>query len=104
MKLEELLKSLNEVKTHPSFNGSSRQEIRELVYDSRRVQPGDLFVAVRGYRVDGHRYLTEAVNRGAIAAVVEDAESSRSASVPLILVPDSRRALALLANRFYDYP
>jgi UDP-N-acetylmuramoyl-L-alanyl-D-glutamate--2,6-diaminopimelate ligase len=104
MRLEEILKSLNEAKIHPSSNGTSHQEIRGLVYDSRQVQPGDLFVAIRGIRVDGHRYLAEAVGRGAIAAVVEDAESARSVSIPLILVPDSRQALALLANRFYDYP
>jgi UDP-N-acetylmuramoyl-L-alanyl-D-glutamate--2,6-diaminopimelate ligase len=104
MKLEGILKSLNEAKIHPSFNGTSRQEIRGLVYDSRQVQPGDLFVAVRGHRVDGHRYLAEAVSRGAVAAVIEDVESAGSVSIPLILVPDSRQALALLANRFYGDP
>jgi UDP-N-acetylmuramoyl-L-alanyl-D-glutamate--2,6-diaminopimelate ligase len=104
MTLEEILKSLGEAKIHPSFNGTSRQEVRGLVYDSRQVQPGDLFVAIRGYRVDGHRYLAEAVSRGAIAAVIEDAESAGSVLIPLILVPDSRQALALLANRFYGDP
>jgi UDP-N-acetylmuramoyl-L-alanyl-D-glutamate--2,6-diaminopimelate ligase len=103
MKLEEILKSLDEAEIHSSFNGSSSREIRSLVYDSRQVQPGDLFVAVRGYRVDGHRYLAEAVSRGAIAAVVEDAESTAS-GIPLILVSDSRRALGLMANRFYGNP
>ncbi|HXC62163.1 MAG TPA: UDP-N-acetylmuramoyl-L-alanyl-D-glutamate--2,6-diaminopimelate ligase, partial [Nitrospiria bacterium] len=104
MMLEEILKGLDDAKIHPSFQGPSHQEIRGLVYDSRQVQPGDLFVAVRGYRADGHRYLAEAVSRGATAAVIEDAESARSVSIPLVLVPDSRQALALLANRFYGYP
>jgi len=104
MKLEEVLKGLTDVKIHPSFDGSQHQEIRCLVYDSRQVQPGDLFVAIRGYRADGHRYLAEAVSRGATAAVIEDLESARSVSIPLVLVPDSRQAMALLANWFYGYP
>src|ERR1043165_2125740 len=103
MKLEEILRTLDDATIPSTFNGFSSSEIRGLVYDSRQVQPGDLFVAVRGHRADGHRYLSEAVRRGAIAAVVEEADSPASGSIPLILVSDSRRALALLANRFYGH-
>ena len=104
MTLEEIMKVLPNATIHPSLQGPSNQVIRDVAYDSRQVRPGDLFVAVRGYRVDGHRYLAEAVSRGAAAAVVEDPETALAVSIPLILVPDSRRALALLANRFYGDP
>jgi UDP-N-acetylmuramoyl-L-alanyl-D-glutamate--2,6-diaminopimelate ligase len=64
-------------------------------YDSRKVGPGDLFVAIRGLASDGHGHVTDARERGASAAVVETAVLSEG--LPQIRVADSRRALALLA-------
>jgi UDP-N-acetylmuramoyl-L-alanyl-D-glutamate--2,6-diaminopimelate ligase len=84
-------------------------EINRVQYDSRRVAHGDVFVAIRGTAADGHAFVQDAVNRGAIAVVVEDDAALPDsfylhAGVAKIVVPDSRQALAQMAARYYDYP
>jgi UDP-N-acetylmuramoyl-L-alanyl-D-glutamate--2,6-diaminopimelate ligase len=79
--------------------------VHGITDDSRTVQSGDLFVAVRGERADGHLHLAEAALRGAIAAVVEDqAAAAESGGLPLIVVHSSRRALGELASTWYGHP
>lgn len=77
-------------------------EISGVSYHSQKVKPGHLFVCVRGYKTDGHKYLQDAVQRGAIAAVVE--EIQQQISIPQIVVKNSRKALAQLGDQFYDHP
>ncbi|MCD6291733.1 MAG: UDP-N-acetylmuramoyl-L-alanyl-D-glutamate--2,6-diaminopimelate ligase [Anaerolineae bacterium] len=76
--------------------------ITGIRYDSRRVQSGDLFVAVRGFHVDGHAFIPDAIQRGAAAIVAEEPPPDNS--VPWVQVPDSRAALAQLAAAFYGHP
>jgi UDP-N-acetylmuramoyl-L-alanyl-D-glutamate--2,6-diaminopimelate ligase len=79
--------------------------IRGIRYDSRRVAPGDLFVALRGATTDGHDYIDRAVALGAAALLVEAMpEDAESLGVPVVRVPDSRRALAPIAARFFGEP
>ena len=74
--------------------------VAAVAHDSRRVAPGALFVALRGERVDGHAFLAEAASRGAAAAVVDRAGPAAAAAggLPLLVVDDTRRALADLAR------
>lgn len=83
--------------------GDARVDIESITDDSRAVAPGSLFVAVSGTADDGHRYLADAIARGARAVVVERAELAPD-GVPAIVVPSARQALAVLAARFYDNP
>ena len=53
------------------IDGTERAEIRDVTYDSRKVRPGTLFVALRGAQSDGHRYLEAAIDSGASALLVE---------------------------------
>jgi len=76
-------------------------EVTALHYRSQEVQPGGVFVAMRGRTADGHAFIDEARRRGAVAVVAE--ESVPGAGV-LAIVPDSRRALAELAAAFYGRP
>jgi len=69
--------------------------------DSRRVQPGNLFVAVRGWDSDGHDFLDAARERGAIAAIVEDATRT---TLPSLVVREGRRAAAIAAATSYANP
>jgi UDP-N-acetylmuramoyl-L-alanyl-D-glutamate--2,6-diaminopimelate ligase len=85
----------------PRVVGSLPAEIAALAVDSRAVTPGTAFVAVRGERVDGHRYVAEAVARGAVLLVVEHA---LELDVPQIVVADTRAAISRLADAFYDHP
>jgi UDP-N-acetylmuramoyl-L-alanyl-D-glutamate--2,6-diaminopimelate ligase len=84
--------------------------ISAICSDSRRVAPEALFVAVPGFRVDGHEYISEAVAGGAAAVVVQaDRRAKWQAAVeggrlPAVVVPDSRRALAILAAAYHGHP
>lgn len=82
--------------------GDPNLMIRKIAYDSRLVGPGDLFVAIEGFQTDGHHFLDEAIARGAVAVVVQ--RDCPVQEVIRIKVPDSRRALAILANEFYNHP
>jgi UDP-N-acetylmuramoyl-L-alanyl-D-glutamate--2,6-diaminopimelate ligase len=99
MKLGELLEGLE----HQERVGDLDTAVEGMVYDSRKVRPGDLFVALKGHHQDGHRYLRDAARRGAAALVAEDSEALAQ-GVPAVLVSDSRNALSLLAGKFYGFP
>ncbi|MBT0663805.1 UDP-N-acetylmuramoyl-L-alanyl-D-glutamate--2,6-diaminopimelate ligase [Geobacter pelophilus] len=99
MKLSDLIKAVS-----PSLaKGVSDQEIQGLYYDSRIVQPGGLFFALKGTVADGHRFIGLAIERGAAAVVVED-RSSVPTGFPFIQVENSRLAMALMASAFYRFP
>jgi UDP-N-acetylmuramoyl-L-alanyl-D-glutamate--2,6-diaminopimelate ligase len=74
-----------------------------VVYDSREVAEGDAFFCVPGFAHDGHRFAADAASRGAAALVVERL-IDEVADTPQFLVDDTRVALAIAANRFYDEP
>lgn len=76
-------------------------EITDIIYDSRKVTAGTLFVCLRGHTVDGHRYAAMAAEKGAAAIV---AEEPVAASVPVILVENTRQALAQMSAAFFEYP
>lgn len=79
--------------------------IRDLTLDSRAVQPGSCFFALSGTRENGLRHARDAVARGAVAIVAEDAtDRPNDVGVPLLEVPGVAGALGDLANRFYDHP
>jgi UDP-N-acetylmuramyl-tripeptide synthetase len=72
--------------------------------DSRDVLPGALFIAVRGFSADGHRFIKSAVERGAAAVLCEEIPSLLpDASLPYLRVEDARQALALAARQFYGF-
>ena len=95
MKLAALLKTLPEVQTTGQLPGS----IQALEYDSRRVAPDSLFIALRGAKVDGHKFAAQAAQRGAVAVVAEESLALPE-SCALLRVPDSRAAMADLAAAF----
>jgi UDP-N-acetylmuramoyl-L-alanyl-D-glutamate--2,6-diaminopimelate ligase len=79
--------------------------ITGIQYDSRKVSEGDLFVALRGGYADGHAYLSEARERGATAALVEDDQPALAAGFPSIaLTENTRTILSPVSARFFGYP
>src|SRR5260370_35597572 len=76
-------------------------EVTGLCYDSRRLKPGDCFVAIPGTHTDGHRFVETALRDGAVAAVVQ---RQAGTAWPQVVVPDTRRALALMASTLYGPP
>ena len=85
------------------LEGNGEVDITGVAYDSRRVQPGDLFVAVAGLHVDGHVYVGDAVAAGAAAVAVER-DVKVPAGVPVLRMPSTRVGLAELSAEFYGRP
>ncbi|MDO5015608.1 MAG: Mur ligase family protein [Eubacteriales bacterium] len=80
----------------------SQMTVKSIQHDSRRIEAGDIFVAVAGFEADGHHYLPQAQERGALLAVVE--EPRPDLDLPQVLVANSRLAQAELGASFYDHP
>lgn len=99
MRLEELLSVLP---IYQLKNINESIEINEIKMDNRTVEQGDLFICIKGFTVDGHDFALGALERGALAIVCERELNIKNA--PLVIVPDTTRALALMANKFYRYP
>lgn len=98
-KINELIKDTNLVLE----SGSAETEITSLVYDSRKVEKGSLYVAIVGANADGHNYIQQAVEAGAAGVVVEkDVEVPDTVAV--IKSADTREALALLSAAWFDHP
>jgi UDP-N-acetylmuramoyl-L-alanyl-D-glutamate--2,6-diaminopimelate ligase len=106
-------------------SGPADLEISSIAYDSRAVRPGSLFMAIRGFHADGHAFIPQAIERGAVAVLIDDqyaqqgigdwelgtGRSNDSLSLALsppspttVAVPNSRTALAPIAAAFYGYP
>ena len=80
-------------------------DIRGIAYDSRRVKPGDLFVAIRGEKTDGNNFAADAIARGAVVVLSEQAPPAAiPAGFPWVRVPDARKALAISAANYYGRP
>lgn len=99
--LSELVSAIPDVEL---ANASNVHDIwvTDVVYDSRKVEPGSVFVAIPGQRYDGHDFVAQAVSRGAVAVVVERPVQVSTAAV--LRVSHSRIALAVLSDRFYGSP
>ncbi|MCS6839799.1 MAG: UDP-N-acetylmuramoyl-L-alanyl-D-glutamate--2,6-diaminopimelate ligase [Roseiflexus sp.] len=100
MRLHDLLRTISD----PAHLPDSNPQITAVVYDSRAVTPGALFVAYRGFHTDGHLYIPQAIERGAAAVVYEDPAWDDRIPVPALRTSNARVALAPLAAAFYDYP
>ncbi len=83
-------------------SGDQQVMITGLTDDSRKVEPGSLFVAVKGERVDGHEFLDHVLTAGAAAVVVD--RGTTVGSIPTVRVQDSRAALGIIGSRFYHDP
>nr|WP_294795844.1 UDP-N-acetylmuramoyl-L-alanyl-D-glutamate--2,6-diaminopimelate ligase [uncultured Mucilaginibacter sp.] len=84
------------------LQGSADVEISAVVFDSRKVVPGCLFVAVRGTVVDGHDYIEQAIKKGAAAIICEDLPAHTATEVDFLMVADSAKVLGTVAANFYD--
>jgi len=99
MKLAEIVKRVKPL----AVVGSLEQEITGIAYDSRRVMPGHLFVAMRGERTDGHRFVESAIDRGA-AAIVLERDAGYNPRATRIKVSDARRSMAQVSAHFFNHP
>lgn len=100
--LSELIKDLE---YQPEGGSTENPEISSVVYDSRKLQEGCLFVCLEGMNFDGHDFAGEAAEKGAAAIVIQhDVKLPEEAGTAVLRVEDTRRALALISAAWFDYP
>jgi UDP-N-acetylmuramoyl-L-alanyl-D-glutamate--2,6-diaminopimelate ligase len=84
--------------------GNTNVDILDVQIDSRKVQNGSLFIAVKGVAVDGHQFIAKAISQGAIAIVSEEMPSERMEGITYVQTSNSAEAAGLIAHNFYDQP
>ena len=100
MKLAELIKHISYLK----ISGTTEKEVSGIEFDSRKIVTDSAFVAQRGVHVDGHQFISVAVEKGASVVFCEEIPSEKYETVTFIQVQDSNRILGELASAFYDFP
>ena len=100
MQIKKLVEKIN----YKLLAGSLDTEITSLVYDSRKIKPGAIFVCIAGTVRDGHDFIPEMMGKGAVAFVVERDDVELVEGFTYILVENTRIALAELAAAYFDYP
>ncbi|WMN06249.1 UDP-N-acetylmuramoyl-L-alanyl-D-glutamate--2,6-diaminopimelate ligase [Marivirga arenosa] len=87
-----------------SISGATDISVDAIQFDSRIVGSGDVFVAVKGTQVDGHDYISKAVEQGAVAVICEDIPHNIHPEVTYVQTEDSAKALGIMADNYYDHP
>ena len=100
MKLNELLSKVKSA----DIIGDASVDITGVNIDSRRIQPGHLFVAVRGTQVDGHSFIPKAIAQGAVAVLCEDVPAEPNEGITYIKVPSTEASVGPVATMFYGDP
>ena len=103
MKLKNILIGIENLKA----KGDLEQDIIGIESNSKKVQPGYIFVAIKGFSFDGHQYIEEAVKNGAIAVVVEKINKeliSKLSNITIIVAKNTREFLAIASSNFYENP
>lgn len=88
------------------LQGQPDTEVKDIIYDSRKITEGTMFVCMVGAVTDGHKYIPDAVSKGASVIVVERCEEAEQIpeEITVIKVPSARRALALMSAAYFGYP
>jgi UDP-N-acetylmuramoyl-L-alanyl-D-glutamate--2,6-diaminopimelate ligase len=98
-RLSELMQGIK----HRFLQGDPGAVVTGMEYDSRRIQPGYLFLCIPGFKTDGHNYISQALDRGAVAVMVEKPVAVPG-NCPVVLVKSSRDAMPYLAARLFNFP
>ena len=85
-------------------SGDMNREVTGICFDSRLAQPGNLFVAVQGTQVDGHRYINRAISAGCTTIVAERTPDGFSNGITWVKTDNSAKALGTIAANFYQQP
>ena len=102
-----IMKQLSEILSSPdvvSFTAAGEVEITGLTYDSRKVEAGNCFFAVRGTQSDGHNFIPKAIEAGAAVIVCEQLPEQLNPAVSYVVVRDTNAAMADIAAAYYDNP
>ena len=100
MELKNLLTNID----YELLCGSVTSTINKVNYDSRKVEDNDIFVCIKGFATDGHKYIDKAIENGAKVIIIQDDVKIQNENITLIKVSDTRKALACIGANYYDNP
>ncbi len=104
MELKKILQGLDKIKA----KGNLEIDIKNITNDSRKVEKGTMFIAIKGFEVDGHKFIENAIEKGAVCVMLEegaDLSNLKDAeNVTILVVPNTRIAQAVCTANFYDNP
>ena len=104
MKLKAVLNGIEGLKA----KGDLEIDIKSIAHDSRKVEKDGMFIAIKGYETDGHKFIKNAIEKGAKVIVVEEGASIKKSDivgdVTIVMAPNTRSALAKIACNFYNNP
>ena len=104
MELKKLLQGIEGIKA----KGNLEIDIPDITNDSRKVKENSMFIAVKGFETDGHKYIKDVLQKGAKVIMVEDGADIKDImnieGITILMVPDTRKALAKISCNFYDNP
>ncbi len=104
MELKKILQGIDGIKA----KGNLDIDVKDLTNDSRKVEKESMFIAVKGFETDGHKYIKDAIEKGAKVIMVEEGaevkDLLKTEGITLLMVPDTRKALAICSCNFYDNP
>ena len=100
IKIEEILKGITVV----SVTGAKNKSVSGVEFDSRKVKKDSLFVAVKGYKSDGHEFINSAISSGALAIICEKLPEKPEKNITWIITDDSARALGMAASNYFGNP
>ena len=100
MQLKDLIQNVSPLKTI----GDLSVEVKKIAYDSRQVEEGSLFICIEGFKTDGHKYIKNAIQNGAVAIIVEKELEEYPEGISIVEVADSRESMAYLAATFFNNP
>ncbi len=102
MKLSKLCERID----YELLQGSMDTEVADVIYDSRKITEGTMFVCMVGAVTDGHKYIPDAIEKGASVIVLEREEEAEQIpeNITVIKVVSARRSLALISAAYFDYP
>ncbi len=84
--------------------GNTTIGINKIEFDSRKINKGDVFVAIRGSVSDGHNFIQKSIDQGAVVVVCEELPDSKVDNIIYVVVEDTQSALAIMASNYYDNP
>ena len=102
MELKSILQGIDGIKA----KGNIDLDVKEISNDSRKVGNGSMFIAVKGFETDGHKYIKDVIEKGTKIIMVEEGTYIKDIlgidDLTIIMVPDTRKALAICSCNFYD--
>lgn len=86
------------------IQGEIDVEVNKINYDSRKVEKADIFVCIKGYSTDGHKYVDKAIENGCKVVIIQDNIEIKNDKITIIKCTNTRKALALMGSNYYENP